>query len=185
MNFSASQTIATTQAGFVWRAAALPFDSMLIADYFVGGHGGLEVKLFGAVTVAEEVGSSDLDKGEALRYLAELPWNPDAILHNAALEWRVVDSATIGVALGTGDARAEVTFSLGADGLVEIASAASRIYIADGLRVQRPWRGRFWDYRLIEGRRLPTRGEVAWVLDGGDFVYWRGHIEAWAPGPPP
>lgn len=66
-------------------------------------------------------GGSDLDKGEALRYLAELPWNPDAILHDAALEWWAIDSATISMALGTGDARAEVTFTLGGWAFVMIA----------------------------------------------------------------
>ncbi len=181
--FTARQRIATAAPGFMWRAVMDPAGSVVVADYFVGGHGGLEARLLGAVRVAAETGSADIDRGEALRYLAELPWNPDAILHNRALEWRVIDSTTILAALGHGPGRAEITFTLGADGLVEAASAAARICIEGGRRVERPWRGRFWDYRRMAHRLVPIQGEVAWVRDEGEFVYWRGRIEAWGPGP--
>jgi hypothetical protein len=26
------------------------------------------------------------------------------------------------------------------------------------------------------------QGEVAWVIDGNDFIYWRGKLESWEAG---
>ncbi len=180
MPFTASQTIATDVAGFVWRASFSPAGYMLVADYFVCGRGGLDARLLGAIRMAGESGTEAVNQGEALRYLIELPWNPDAILVNASLEWTVMDPATIKVATGKGAERGEVTFRLDSDGLVREASAPSRAGIVDGKQVTRPWQGRFWDYMEVAGRRVPRHGEVAWVLDGREFVYWRGEIRNWA-----
>jgi hypothetical protein len=177
MDFTARQTVRVAAPGFLWRAA---IGSIVAADYFVAGIGGLEVKLWGAIPLARMVGGASAAKGEALRYLAELPWNPDAILVNGALDWTVLDAKTIKVATGMGAERGEVTFDLDDNGLIVRAGARSRPYAEkDGRMTAHPWRGRFWDYQPMGDRLIPTQGEVAWVLDAGDFVYWRGRILGW------
>jgi hypothetical protein len=185
MEFTARQTVRVTEPGFLWRAAMGPLRWMVVADYLVGRTGGLEVRLLGVLSVVRMVGGADAYRGEALRYLAELPWNPDAILRNRSLDWTVVTSNTISVATGVGTERGEVTFELDGNGLVVRASAASRLYVEKGRATSRPWHGRFWDYHPIAGRRMPRQGEVAWVLDAGDFVYWRGHMLNWSDSPAP
>jgi hypothetical protein len=37
-------------------------------------------------------------RGEAMRYLADLMWNPDALLLNRWLDWRVINVRTLAVA---------------------------------------------------------------------------------------
>ena len=174
--FTARQRIGTSSTGFVWRADIGPLGALAVVDSFVAGRGLLEVRLFGAIKMAREDGTPALNQGEALRYLAELPWNPDAILFDHMLEWTVVDERTIRVATGDGEARAEITFGLEEAGLIETAGAASRTFIA-GKRY--PWHGRFWDYQHVSGRCIPMQGEVAWMIDGKDFVYWRGKLGRW------
>jgi hypothetical protein len=180
MNFTARQTVRVDGSEFLWRATTGLPAGMMIADYLIAGTGGLEVRLLGAFPVAHMVGSADAAQGEALRYLAELPLNPDAILANRALEWTVVDPKTIKVATGVGAARGEVTLELDVHGLVVGMSAPSRIYAEKGGHMTRhPWRGRFWDYQSIGGRLIPGQGEVAWVFAAGEFIYWRGRIRNW------
>jgi len=94
-NFKARQTIRHDSPGFMWRARMGP---IVVADYLVDGTGGLDVTILGAFRVARMVGGTASNQGEALRYLAELPWCPDAILTNRALDWIVVDEKTIKVA---------------------------------------------------------------------------------------
>lgn len=133
----------------------------MVADYFVAGTGGLEVMLLGAFPIARMVGSADAAKGEALRYLAELPWSPDAILFNKSFDWTVLDAKTIKVATGVGAERGEVTFDLDENGLVVRAAAPSRFYAEKGGRVTaHPWHGRFWDYQPIAGRLMPRQGRL-------------------------
>ena len=180
MNFTAKQIISTNETEFVWRAKAYFAGSVLVADYFVKSVGGLEVKLLGTVPLANMVGGDSIAKGEALRFLAELPLNPDAILFNTALEWTEIDSKSFKVAAGQGPARDEITFTLGDDGLIAAASAVSRPYAEkDGSTTERPWHGRFWDYQTVLGRLIPMQAEVAWGMDKGDFIYWRGKMLNW------
>ena len=175
-HFTARQRIGTSSTGFVWRAVIGSLGAIRVVDSFVAGRGVLEVRLFGAIRMAREDGTTALNQGEALRYLAELPWNPDAILFDHALDWTVVGERTIKVATGGGEARAEITFGLDEAGLIETAGAASRTF---GAGKRYPWHGRFWDYQDISGRRIPMQGEVAWVIDEKDFIYWRGKLERW------
>ena len=101
MPFTASQTIATVVTGFAWRASFWPARYLMVADYFAGGKGGLDARLLGAMRAAGEEGTEAANQGEALRYLVELPWKPDAILANADLERTLLDPVTFKVAAVT------------------------------------------------------------------------------------
>ena len=105
MPFTASQTIATVVTGFAWRASFWPARYLMVADYFAGDQGGtqggMDARLFGAKRAAGEEGTEAANQGEALRYLVELPWKPDAILANADLERTLLDPVTFKVAAVT------------------------------------------------------------------------------------
>ncbi len=178
MAFSASQTIRLDASGFLWRAS---FGGMvMVADYFVGNNGGMEVRALGAVPLTSIVGSAVANKGEIMRYLAELPLSPDAILFNKELDWAVIDSKTLKVASGDGDSRGEVTLYLDDYGLVSRMRAESRPYAEkDGRSSEHPWIGRLWDYQTVGGRMIPIQAEVAWELEAGEFIYWRGNNLDW------
>ncbi len=176
--FTASQRIGTTRSGFVWRGRIGAFGRIAVVDAFVDGQGHLEARLFGSLRVAKMNDTPAINQGEMLRYLVELPLNPDAILFDHALEWVVVDPQTIKVSAGTGDDRGEITFGLDDDGMIVTGQAASRTFdVATGQRY--PWHGRLWDYQRVSGRLLPMRAEVAWVIDGVSQVYWRGQMIEW------
>ena len=46
--------------------------------------------------------------------------------------------------------------------------------------VDTPWSGVFGEYREFNGVRLPTTGEVSWLLSDGPFTYFRGRVTAWS-----
>jgi hypothetical protein len=179
MSFKARQRIAIGAPGFLWRADFGPFGLIHVADYFIGGTGGIEGRFLGALPFLRFSGRAAATKGEIMRYLAELPWSPDAILRNRALEWRALDDQTLCVAAGAGASRGEVRLLLGQDGLVAAVEADDRPRLEKGSAVEMPWRGRFWDYREIEGRKIPMRGEVSWLLNEGETTYWRGTVQHW------
>jgi hypothetical protein len=179
LRFTARQRTGTSGSGFVWRARIGPFGATWVVDSFVAGRGFLEARLFGAIRLAHIDGTVDLNQGEALRYLAELPLNPDAILFDHALAWSVVGPRTISVSMGHGESLAAIVFELNDAGQILTANAASRAFDSTGKRY--PWHGRFWDYQGVSGRCIPMQAEVAWIIDGKEFVYWRGKIESWLP----
>jgi hypothetical protein len=178
IDISAWQVIALSRAGFLWdaRQEIWPISRLRVIDAFVGGAGHLEARLFGSIPLAKAEGS-DINLAEAFRYLAELPWAPDAILGNPDLVWRVTGANEAEVRLDTPDGVARVTFEFDAEGDIVGMSAKDRpSRDAKGNTVKYDWRGRFSDYAQVGARRLPTYGEVGYVYPTGYETYFRGRI---------
>ena len=57
--------------------------------------------------------------------------------------------------------------------------ADARGALEGGKMVSRPWRGLFSAYQDIGGRRVPRRGEVGYIYEGGYAAYFRGEIIAY------
>ncbi len=181
IDFSAVQTISAVDAGFLWRAwfrmAGVP---MQVIDYMVAGKAGLEGRLFGALPILRMSDTDATFRGEAMRYLAELIWNPDAILLNHQLTWRVLNGRTLAVATGEGARRCEVRLILNEAGDPTRMEADDRPR-QDGHRLANcPWFGRAGRYQTIGGRRIPTLAEAGWLIDGVEFVYWCGRVGSWS-----
>lgn len=170
----ASQISATHMPGFVWQATGRMYSivPIRVVDSYVGGDGLLEVRLAGTLAVAKAAGE-ETAKGEAMRFLAELPWNPDAILNASGLNWQVIDDQTVSVAMDTAGGSAQVILRLDADGDIVAIEAQDRPRSG---ATPAPWVGRFSQYEFLGPYRFPRYGEVAWVLPEGEFVYWRGTI---------
>lgn len=164
-------------AAFVWNARApgplVP--GFTVIDAFVDGRGLLKANLLGSIPVAHAVGPV-YDRAEAMRYLAELPWVPDAILGNPDLIWTVREDRTIEVGLETAAGPVSVRFALNDDGDMAEMTAQRPDLGADGREFTRGWVGRYDGYDWIGGRRIPLRGEVGYVEDGRYWPYWRGEI---------
>lgn len=173
---SAVQTSAITVPGFVWNAranvGALP--ATRVIDYFVDGEGALEARVAGLVRVASASGP-EATRGEAMRYLSELPWTPHAIACNDTLAWRELGAGKVEVSMETTAGRAALVYTFDAEG--DVATVAGERPRDEAGEIV-PWEGVFSDYREIGGVRIPARGEVAWVEDGEPFTYFRGEIVA-------
>lgn len=188
-HFTARQTIVQDKCEFDWRARYGPLGVVSVRDALIEGEGRLLVSALGIFPLVHTKPSTDLSRGELMRYLAELPWAPGAILHNTALRWREAGSNLI-VAAGAGAASAEVTLSLTPEGRIAGAYAPDRGALHGAISVPTPWRGAFDDYRLHDGVWLPFAGEVSWGGPDGEWVYWQGRVADWTrgrarPGPLP
>lgn len=173
--FNAHQIIALGEPAFVWHARRGfgPLTLLRVVDSFVGGEGALEARLFGSLTVARANGV-ETTLGEAFRYLAELPWAPDAILGNPHLQWRMAGEREAEVKLNTRVGTARVLFRFDAQGdIAEMEARERPASDPSGRPVRYDWRGRFGDYRQIGDRRLPGYGEVGYVYPEGYEVYFR------------
>ena len=119
---------------------------------------------------------SEVAAGEVMRYLAELPWVPWAMEHNAELEWQELGERSVEVAARVGGRRLAVTVEFDAAGDIVRAGCDARPRQVGRTSVLTPWGGEFGDYRALGGMRIPTRARVYWELDEGRFVYWRGTV---------
>lgn len=180
MPFTATQTTSIRTCTFDWLAHAGPLGMISARDALEAGEEGkLDVTALGFIPIARAKHTPALVRGELMRYLAELPWAPDAILHNTELRWRADGPGRLAVSAGAGETASEVVLSLDSEGRIAGAFAPDRPRSVTAPLLPTPWRGRFSDYRRHEGRWIPFAGEVAWEIEGTEIVYWQGRIEHW------
>lgn len=178
-SLSATHLAGTRTSGFVWHATgSMMHVPVGVIDAYVDGAGVLNARLLNSISVANSTGI-ETDRGELLRYLAEIPLTPDTILNNPELAWDQIDESTVSVTAHTKDGPVIVEFSFDDQGDIVEAFAPSRPMSVKGGSVDTPWRGKFFDYRKLGPRRIPTRAEVGWELPDGFYLYFRGTIDSY------
>ncbi len=177
--FTSEQLVVTRRPGFDWDArirmtAGLTF---FVHDAYVAGEGILRVAWSGLITIAHQRGNPELNMAEELRFFAEAAWYPTALLPSQGVEWKKLGDSAAFSTLRFGQTSQTLEFHFGDDGLIESIRSENRPRDVEGRLVPTPWRGRFWNYETRDGMRIPTEGEVSWVLENGETPYWRARIE--------
>lgn len=180
MKFSAIQTISSHECAFDWQARFGPFGLVSVRDALENGQGCLDVRALGFIPIMRANRTTALTRGELMRYLAEIAWAPDAILHNTALRWWVDAPDRLIVCAGSGVTAVEVVLTLDNDGRIVGAFAPDRPRSVTAPLLPTPWRGVLTDYRRHDGRWLPFAAEIAWEIDGKAQTYWQGQMTQWA-----
>jgi len=163
--------------GFLWRARwrMAPLVWTSIRDSLRDGAGRTEGRLWGLVPVVRGRGP-EVDRGAAMRYLAELPWVPHAMRDNRCLRWCARGPRTLEVSTEAAGADVAVRLELDGDGDVRAAWTPSRPRATPAGPVATPWGGEYDGHTVIGGVRIPTRAEVHWDLPEGRWVWWRGEV---------
>lgn len=171
--FEAEQIIRASTPQFRWtaRVRMAPLFTVRVVDAYEAGRGLLDVRLWGWVPLARESGP-EIDAGELIRYLAELPWCPFAYAGNPHLTTRSEDATHLRITAGEGAVR----FTVNAQGDVTEAFAESRPRRVGTSSVATAWTGTFSAHVEMGGIRIPGQGVVAWLLEDGPFEYYRGTI---------
>lgn len=180
VRFRAQQRVVTRRPGFVWsaRMPVPPGLPVLVHDAYVAGEGVLRPALLGVVALGAARGTPELAQGELIRWLAEAAWYPTALAPGQGVRWEAVDAWSARATVEDGTVAATLLFRFGDDGLPESVRAEARGRTVGGTVVPTPWEGRWMDYREVQGVRVPSRGEVAWITPEGRRPYWRGAVTA-------
>ena len=173
MMLEAQHLASVARTAFVWSARAPfgPFSAVQAIGSFAETVGALQVWLLGAFRVSIANGPW-VNKGEAMRYLAELPWFPDAILGNSALRWAEIGQNRVRVSTTVAGEDVSVEFLFNATGDIVDMHAKDRPDDAGGTPVLRDWRGYYRDYGEIDGRRIPLSVEVGYDYPDGYEAYF-------------
>ena len=175
MPFEATEEFSVDRVAFSWHARfrVLGPVAMSVVDGCANGTGSLRVALLGVPIQGATGPATDL--GEAMRYLAELAWAPQAIAANRELRWTDIDERTVEVACAVKETKATVRWHFDANGDLERATGL-RPFPRGKTFAPTPWGGDFGEYEEFSGTRIPSAGEAWWDLPDGRFVYWRGRI---------
>ncbi len=177
-SFISTQRVVIRRPGFDWegRIAIMPGLTVRVHDAYIAGEGILHASLFGLVSLADVRGTPEAAQGELMRFFAEAAWYPTALLPSQGVQWEALDATSAKATLKDGETTVTMVFRFDENGLMQSVRAEARGRIVAGAVIPTPWEGRWSNYDLRDGIRIPLDGEVAWILPEGPKPYWRGHI---------
>jgi hypothetical protein len=173
--FTATQFVTTQRPGFDWdaRIQMAPGVSAFVHDAYILGGGSLHASLLGLFTVADVRDTPQAALGELLRFFAEMPWYPTALLPSQGVRWEAIDNRSARATLSDAQTTVSLVFRFNAEGTIETMRAEARY--RDKLSAM-PWSGRFWDYSTRNGMLIPLQGEVGWEYPDGLRLYYKGKV---------
>jgi hypothetical protein len=161
LRFTAVEELAVREVAFSWRARfrMAPLLSLRVHDWYRDGEGGLEARLLGLPVMSSR--GVDVAQGEAMRYLAELPWVPHAFVANLQVSWRELDATSVEVATRVGEATVAVRLEFDGAGDIVGAFADARPRREGKTNVPTPWSGVYSEYDVVGGSGLRPWGRSA------------------------
>jgi hypothetical protein len=176
--FTSTQRVIAQRPGFDWegRIEMTPGLTARVHDAYIDGEGILLATLFGLVSLANLRGTTEISQGELIRFLAEAAWYPTSLLPSQGVQWKAVDDFSAKAALKDGETAVTLLFRFDDSGLIKSVFADARGRTVAGVAIPTPWEAQWSNYQLRDGMRVPTEGEVAWLLPGRPQPYFRGRI---------
>ncbi|WP_373544825.1 DUF6544 family protein [Chamaesiphon sp.] len=173
--FTATQFVTTQRPGFDWdaRIQMAPGVNAFVHDAYMLGEGSLHASLLGLFTVADVRDTPQAAQGELLRFFAEMPWYPTALLPSQGVCWEAIDNTSARATVTDAQTTVSLVFRFNADGTIETMRAEARY--RDKLTAM-PWSGRFWNYSTCNGMLIPLEGEVGWEYPDGIRLYYKGKV---------
>ena len=174
--FTAIQDFYPAAPGFVWdaRVRLLPGLNIFVRDAFVDGEGSTTAAAMGFIRVAKAAGTRGIAEAALMRYLAEAPWFPTALLPSHGVRWWTLAPTVARATLTSGTVMACLDFHFDGDDLI---AACDGLRQNDEFHARLPWGGRYTRWMRRDGMLIPSEADVAWRLPSGDFSYWRGSVE--------
>ena len=178
--FTAKQRVITQRPGFDWdaRVMMVPGVAVHVHDAYIAGRGSLRGAVLGLISVVNMADTPEMARGELIRFFAEAPWYPTALLPGQGVRWEAVDERSARATLGDGNIALTLLFRFQEDGLIDTVRAEARGRLMGGKTVSAPWQGRFWNYAVKDGMQVPMQSEIAWILPEGPWPYFRGTTTA-------
>jgi hypothetical protein len=179
LDMKAIQNFTTDSRGFVWSATITMFPpvNFKVIDSYIDGKGAMKGKVLSIITVIDESEKKELNKAALQRYLAESVWFPTALLPSQGVKWTEIDEKKASANINDSGVTVSLIFGFNNEGEIVEAYTSERYREIKGEYRLFPWKGEFSDYTEIQGYRIPSVAEVAWVLEDGAFTYWRANIK--------
>ncbi|WP_096437826.1 DUF6544 family protein [Alteribacter populi] len=168
------QFFRTDEPSFTWMAFLKinPVVRMNTIEKRLANEASIVTRLWSFLPVTKQ-GGPKVSQSLGLRYLSEIPWFPQAIIHNSSITWAEVDERHVKATLRNGSEEDTVIYTFNEDGLIEKMTSEGR-YRNDE---KEKWSVHYTGYQTIHGVTVPYQTDSFWHLAEGDFHYGRIHLK--------
>ncbi|MFZ4678852.1 MAG: DUF6544 family protein [Flavobacterium sp.] len=163
MNIKGEQYATTEKPGFIWKGTTAMF---IAQDLYIADNGRLIVSLFSLINVVNAKGKQ-YNQGELLRWLGESILYPTNFLPSDKLKWFPIDDKTAKLTFNYKGL--SLFFKITFNDIGEITEMETKRYM--GVNNLETWVIKVSDYKELNKVLIPTRFEVLWRLEKGDFCY--------------
>ena len=168
MNIKGEQYATTEKPGFIWKGTTAMF---IAQDMYIAENGRLIVSVLSLINIINAKGEQ-YNQGELLRWLGESVLYPTNFLPSEKLKWFPIDdnSAKLTFIYKGLSLFFKITFNE----IGEITEMETKRYM--DLKKLETWVIKVSDYKALNKVLIPTRFEVLWRLEKGDFSYAKFNI---------
>jgi len=167
----AQQYVTTDTPAFIWTVDMHMLSVLPVAgrDRFDAGTGAMTIKLLSLFPVVDSKNNERINTGALQRYLGEMVWFPSAAL-SPYVTWEQVGEHAARATMSVGGTTDAGTFYFNEAGEV-IRYSAMRYRGDDETAERRAWIIDVLQTREMAGLRIPTKMDVTWKLDEGDWTW--------------
>ncbi len=162
----------TETPGFIWigKISLLPLIWITGIDKYLEGKGTFEIQILSVFTIANAPKGKELDESELMRWLAEAPLFPTALLPSNYLHWEPVDSDSAKAIIDYNGTNVEMLYHFNKKGEIVLMNT-DRYRAVDNSFVKEKWVGHYSNYVPTNNMIVPRDIEVAWSTERSNFTY--------------
>lgn len=146
---------------FLWRTAELLYSN---------GYGSGYVRFMGIFTISDPSGE-DVGASLLTRILMECVWVPTSFIPTGCLRWEPIDSHHARAIIKEKNKSVSATFTFNENYEITEVVTHDKYRDGDGGLEREECTMKCSDYRTIDGLKIPTRVQLVWNLEEGDFEY--------------
>lgn len=171
MESEAEQYFRVDEPSFVWKANVKMASFFYLSgiDTFKNGKGKMKIMFLSLFSVVDSKGP-EMDTGTMMRYLAEMPWFPTAAL-NSYIQWEEMDYYSAKATMTYKGLSVSGIFYFNENGDIR-KFMGKRYREVSGDYVLSDWGGIYKAYKEFEGIRIPTKTEIFWGEQDGEFKWF-------------
>lgn len=174
MEAEAEQLFTIDKPGFIWKVrtsmAGIP---VIGRDLFVDGQGSMEIRLVGTFPMVKVSNNKKINESTLQRFLGEIVWFPSAAL-SPYIKWEHVDEHSAKAIMSYGGTTGSAVYHFNDQGDLVKFTAPRYKDIIDAAPTD--WVATVMDTQVVNGLRIPTRLEAAWLLEKGPFTWYKFEI---------
>ena len=169
LHFKAEQYLNIKQPAFVWSTVVdfMPMVKMIGRDKLINGEGDMLIKLADIIPVVNEGNNEKINSAAMIRFLAEITWFPSAALSDY-IRWEVMDEHTFKGVFTIHEKSVSGIFKFSEDGDM-LSFEAQRYYGGRKNATLETWLVKTKGHKDFNGFKIPSKCEVIWKLEDGDF----------------
>lgn len=178
MPIKGEEYFTTERPGFIWigKISLLPLVWIAGIDKYLEEKGTFQIKIMSILTIADASRGKELDESELMRWLAEAPLFPTALLPSSYLHWEPVNSDSAKAIIDYAGANVDVLFHFNKKGEI-VQMNADRYRAVDNSFVNENWVAHYSEYAHAKNMMVPWDIEVSWNTELHNFTYVKFKIK--------